>query len=82
MSAGEIVLIWTTTVPGRADATIPSAPRMTDSTASSDGRIVQTTSALFATALADAAGSPPSVFSASRRRGHDVVAEHAMPARR
>ena len=67
MSAGEIVLIWTTAVPGRAAATIPSAPRMTVSTASSEGRMVQTTSTLFATAPTDAAVSPPSAVRASPR---------------
>src|SRR5216683_930928 len=77
---GEIVLIWMTVRPGRPPETMPSLPRMADSAAASEGRSVQTASAVRATAADEAAAFPPIAVSAATRSGRMSKPTTAWPA--
>src|SRR5882724_7654479 len=80
VSAGEIVLIWKTVSPGWPPERTPSAPRMAASAAASEGRSVQTTSAVRATSADEAAAFPPIVVSAATRSGRMSKPTTVCPA--
>src|SRR5262245_1420712 len=82
VATGDTVAMSTTTVPGRAPSTMPSAPSATPSLSAVAVTIVKTTSALAATSAGDAQRFAPAStwgFVASLRRAHTAS---ECPARR